>query len=123
MKKYQLLIWCLLIIGFLFNQFLERVLSVHIPFMYSYLDDLLAVPLTLCSYQLFVSLLSKNAHYHLPVSMVVICIIGFSFHFELLMPSISNRYTADLADVWMYMMGGIIYILTTNRLYIKILSQ
>jgi glycopeptide antibiotics resistance protein len=96
---------------FIANQILERICKIHIPVLYSYLDDLLAIPVTLGIYQLGVHFLNKEKSKTIPLSFILLCIIAFTFHFELLLPLLSDKYTADVIDVFMYMSGGIFYFL------------
>ncbi len=99
---------------FIVNQIIER-MGVSILFLYSYLDDLLAVPITLGIYHIFISHIRNNSNYFLSPSIIIICVIGFIFHFEILMPSLSNKYIADIWDPVMYILGGVFYALILNQ--------
>jgi hypothetical protein len=95
-----------LILGFMGNQVLERC-GIRVPFLYSYLDDLLVVPITLGIYHLLPHPAKKPSIH--PLLFTLVCVLGYSFHFEVLMPSISNKYTADMWDVVAYCCGALFY--------------
>ena len=109
MKNWQKLTWLVLVGIFIANQYLQRIAGIHIPFLYSYLDDLLAVPITLATYQFLMHYIRKEKNNPVSLAMVVVCIAGFTFHFEVLMPLLSARYTSDIWDIMMYLTGGIFY--------------
>jgi hypothetical protein len=109
------IIWLTLVTIFLVNQYLQRVAGIHIRFLYSYLDDLLAVPVTLGAYQLLMIYLRKDKNFIVSLPIVIICVVGFIFHFEILMPAISSKYTGDIWDPLMYTSGGIFYMLVMNK--------
>jgi hypothetical protein len=62
------------------------------------------------AYQLLLNLLKPSKYRPLPLPFIIISVIIFAFHFEVLMPLFSKKYTADVADVLMYLIGGGIYL-------------
>jgi hypothetical protein len=100
------IILVILILVFITNQVLEK-WGIRVPFLYSYLDDLLVVPITLGIYHL-VPKPAHQPHVH-PLLFTLVCVLGYSFHFEWLMPMISTRYTADGWDVVAYGCGAVFY--------------
>jgi hypothetical protein len=111
MKTWQWIIWSVLVASFLLNQYIERVLHLQIPFLHSYFDDLLAVPITLGGYQLLQEFIVKKKNISISIGIILLCIVIFSFHFEILMPTLSANYYADGWDICMYSIGGIFYLL------------
>jgi hypothetical protein len=122
MKTWQWTIWLVLVALFLLNQYIERILHLQIHLLHSYFDDLLAVPITLGAYQLLVELVAKKKNIRISIGKILLCIVIFSFHFEILMPALSANYYADGWDICMYSIGGIFYLLFFTQKW-KILFQ
>lgn len=76
----------------------------------NYLNDLLSIPLTLC---LILTILKwrKGNHYLLPISMISIVVLYYSFYFEYYLPQYQPRYTADYLDILCYVLGGFLFYL------------
>ncbi len=108
MKKSGTYIWVFMVILFISNQFIERVLHIYINFMFSYFDDLLAVPILVGTYQLLIQQLKKD--YSVSVYMPIVAAIMLTIQFEIIMPQISSRYTSDVIDILMYCIGAILFI-------------
>jgi len=107
MKLPKMYIWLVLVFIFILNQILERAFQIRIPLLYSYLDDLLVIPIVLGMYQLLMQQFNKK--FTTPWYMVLLAITMLSVHFEIIMPQISQKYTSDIFDVLMYIMGGTLY--------------
>jgi len=103
-----------LLMVFSVNQFLER-LGIGVPFLYSYLDDLIVIPLVLSVYHLWQMQVRKDPAYRLPLAVPALAFTGFSFHFEWLLPRYSARYTSDVWDIAMYATGALLYMIFFNR--------
>lgn len=107
--------WLFLLTLFFVNQWIEYK-GTYIPFLYSYLDDLLVVPLALGAFHLWqIYVCKKGEDYPLPFPVLLFAVLGFSFHFEFLLPLFSEKYTSDIWDIAMYSTGGILYIVCFNR--------
>ena len=89
------------------NQILEKGFGIFIPLVHSYLDDLLCFPIVLtvglASYRLF------NPAYRLTIWHVLPVFLVYSVYFELYLPTVSTRATADVLDVVMYLFGLTIF--------------
>lgn len=112
LKHPVFLISCLL---FLLHQLVQKGLGVHIPFIHSYLDDLVVMPIILTL------ILVERRRFHswgkeFTFSAVdtIGLVFGFSLIFELLFPYISGKFTFDWWDFLAYSLGGIIFFKTLN---------
>lgn len=100
---------CLLL--FLSNQLIEK-MGIKIPFLYSYLDDLVAIPctlgITLAIQRVFVF---RSYAYNLKPWHVIYTVVFFSLYFEGYLPEVSSKHTRDFWDILCYALGGIAFYL------------
>ncbi|HSI75712.1 MAG TPA: hypothetical protein VK957_07450, partial [Lunatimonas sp.] len=69
------------------NQYLEKVQHIFIPFIHSYLDDLLAMPVVLgITLQVFRSIYRSRESFIFTKTQILIGTAYFSFLFEVLLP-------------------------------------
>jgi hypothetical protein len=99
---------------FSINQLLEQA-HVFIPLLFSYLDDLLAMPIVLT-----LILAAERAYFGdnsfvLPWAWVVIAVLAFSVFFELVLPPFFPKHTADWLDVVAYTFGALLFHVTINK--------
>ncbi|NHE56962.1 magnesium citrate secondary transporter [Cyclobacterium plantarum] len=98
------------------NQYLERIQAIFIPYLYSYFDDLMAMPVvlgtTLQIYRWIHPL--KNGFVFTPVQ-VMVGLVYFSILFEGLLPIWSSTYTRDFWDVGCYLIGTVYFYFLINR--------
>ncbi len=82
--------------------------------MLYYLQDVAAVPLTL----LIVCLVRRLRRITepIPTSHITGTVIAFSAIFEIILPVFSSRFTPDVWDLWCYILGGIIFILSIRAI-------
>ena len=109
MKYFSALFW-LSVVLFATNQVVEAS-GIYIPYVHSYLDDLLCSPITL-GFALFIQqqFTYQNKNYTLSYPMVIVFVIWYSFIFELVLPQFSAAYKADVLDVLAYALGSFIFI-------------
>ena len=109
MVNSSLRILIILTIVFVINQLIEF-LGINIVFFNSYLDDLLCFPIIL-SVILFIhrKWRLKNKYFVLPISHIIISVLIFVVIFELLLPMISLKFTADIFDIVAYIAGSIFF--------------
>jgi hypothetical protein len=86
-------------------------MGLQIPLIHSYLDDLLAVPVTLGAYQIWMNYFQKKKGFKITLPLVFLSIAAFIFHFEILMPKFSANYISDVWDVVCYIEGGVFFII------------
>ncbi|RIJ37664.1 magnesium citrate secondary transporter [Pontibacter oryzae] len=99
---------------FMLNQLLEWQ-QLYIRPLYSYLDDLLCLPLSLTIVLAAERAYFLNPAFILPKSHILLAIFLFSIVFELVLPFCSLAYTADFLDVVAYGFGGILYAVLLNN--------
>ncbi|EIM77694.1 hypothetical protein A3SI_05909 [Nitritalea halalkaliphila LW7] len=101
---------------FWINQYIERVLEIHLPYIHAYGDDLLAMPvvfgLTLQVYRWIHPL--REAFIFTPAQLIV-GLLYFSLLFEVLLPRFLSTYTADPWDVLCYALGTVYFHYLLNR--------
>jgi hypothetical protein len=95
---------------FLSHQLIQKGFDVHIPFVHSYLDDLLVMPVILT-----LILVERRKFYgwgedfifSAPVTASLVLV--FSLIFELIFPYFSAKFTFDWWDFVVYAIGGFIF--------------
>ncbi|MFN3951373.1 MAG: hypothetical protein ACK4KT_03105 [Thermaurantimonas sp.] len=98
-----------LVLIFILNQLLER-LGIYVPFVHSYLDDLIAVPITLAITRFIMYYLHRPTYETLftPFHLVSV-VFMFSIYFEWYLPSRYAFHHRDYFDVVCYAFGGLFY--------------
>jgi hypothetical protein len=99
---------------FLSNQILERV-GVFIPFIHSYLDDLLCMPVTLSIALFMQQKLAGDSSFTFSKIRVVAVVMFYAIFFELWLPLNSSAYTSDIMDVAAYGVGGMVFYFFLNH--------
>ena len=75
----------------------------------AYLDDLLCLPCLLLLIHWAHRLTGRPRHWRLPAVHGVICLVFVAVVFEIVLPGLSIRYTADPWDVLAYGVGLVLY--------------
>jgi hypothetical protein len=115
MKLLRHPLFILAVLLFLTNQWLEYS-GIYIPLLFSYLDDLLVMPIVLTLTLLFQrSVTYRNQAYVFSPWHVVVAIVYFALVFEVVLPRYSERYTADPFDVLAYTAGGFLFYTFINQ--------
>tara|TARA_R110002050_G_scaffold24128_1_gene64461 strand:+ start:1664 stop:2041 length:378 start_codon:yes stop_codon:yes gene_type:complete len=92
------------------NQYLEKIQGLFLPFLHSYLDDLLAIPVVLgITLQIFRWIYAKNKQMVFCRKQVIIGLLYFGFLFEGLLPAWSSTYVRDPFDLVCYGIGAIYF--------------
>lgn len=104
----------LLVLWFIFimNQLLVY-RGISIPFLQSYLDDLLVMPIVLGTYLIIMQIWKPTFRVPLPWTLSTLFI--FIILFECILPQLSNRYTADWKDGIMYCISSALFIVVLNK--------
>lgn len=95
------------------NQLMERVGGIYLPFIHSYLDDILCFPIMLTVGLSVYRLAWPNyrlTHWHIWPLLIVLVLI-----FEVYLPPTSPKYTRDPWDVLAYTVGIFIFQFTINK--------
>ncbi len=89
------------------NQIIEK-LGVKIPFLYSYLDDLVAIPCTLgIALSIQRVFVFRQYEYKFTPWHILFTVFFFGIYFEGYLPEISSKHTRDLWDLLCYSLGGV----------------
>jgi hypothetical protein len=96
------LIWLIVITG--------RKLGHPFPFINGYINDAVAIPV-MASLGLWFQrvFMIRNNYYVLAPWHVIFIVVYVTLVFEILLPLFSKIYTADWADVLLYMIGGLFF--------------
>jgi hypothetical protein len=99
------------------TMFILRRMPVAIPHYFNnYLTDLFAIPVIANTGLWFMRVaIVKNNHYKLSPGQVIFIVLYVSLIFEVVLPHFSERYTGDLMDVLMYVLGGVFFQFTMNK--------
>lgn len=98
---------CLL---FWVNQYLEKVAGIFVPYVHSYLDDLLAMPVILgITLQIFQWINPVGTNYRFSPLQIMVGVAYVSLIFEVLLPYWSDSYVGDLWDVFCYSVGAVYF--------------
>lgn len=94
---------------FTLNQVLEKY-GVVIPYVHSYLDDVLCPGIVL-GFALFVQqqLTYRNADYILSKGDIIFFVVWYSLLFEVIFPWFDQRHHSDLVDVLAYSIGALLF--------------
>ncbi len=106
MKYFSRYFWFCLSL-FVFNQGLEKA-GIFIPFVHSYLDDLLCPGIVLgfaLSFQQQITY--RSALYRFSKWYALIFVLWYSLLFEIVFPSFDSRHHSDVWDVLAYSIGTI----------------
>lgn len=106
--------WITLII-FTCNQLLEEA-GIFIPWIHSYLDDLLAAGIVLGFTLTFQQQLTfRNKNYIFSAGHAIFFVIWYSLLFEVVLPHYDARHHADILDVAAYTAGSFLFMALGNK--------
>lgn len=86
----------------------------NFPIIQFYLNDIIAPVLVLSITRFFLSIYAKQC-YILSVKQLIFFLVYISLIFELVLPNLSEQYTADILDVLAYLLGVIIFQFFNNK--------
>lgn len=107
-------VFCVSMLLFVLNQTLELA-QVYIWPLHTHLDDLLCLPISLTIILAAERLYFQNPEFILPRRYIVLAVLLFGLVFEGILPLLSARYTADIIDVFAYIIGAAIFQASINR--------
>jgi len=103
----KILLFTISTLLFLAHQFLQWGLGIHIPFIDSYLDPFLAMPILLFILDWEMEIFRTRPQ--LRKSELIASFIIFSVIFEWLFPFLSADFTGDIWDIVAYFLGSLLY--------------
>jgi len=99
-------------ISFLVFLVVESLRFFKIPapdFVFSYVNDFLILPIVGFFCLRFIWWIKKDSQLRLSFFSVLTLVIIYSVYFEVYLPKHSERYTADIWDVFCYAAGGLVF--------------
>ncbi|GGW22167.1 hypothetical protein [Arenibacter certesii] len=79
-----------------------------------YMNDLLCMPIVLYMCRYVVRWLKSDDNLNLTLSSIISLTLFYSLYFEVYLPEINDRYTADILDVLMYSLGAAFFYFIEN---------
>lgn len=114
MKFFSKYFWICLGL-FTLNQLVEKA-GIHLPFIHSYLDDLLAPGIVLGFALAFQQQLTfRNSSYRFGWGHALVFVVWYSLLFEVVFPSYDPRHHADIWDVVAYSVGTLVFMKWGNQ--------
>ncbi|OEY71625.1 hypothetical protein [Salegentibacter salarius] len=106
--KTVFFLFCLLFVALQTLYFLEQPLPDFINF---YLADFLCMPIVLSICLFTVQFLKKDKTLRLNLFTVLSVFVMYAIYFEVILPPLHWRYTADIIDVLLYLIGSFLFYL------------
>tara|TARA_R110000850_G_scaffold277058_1_gene421933 strand:- start:177674 stop:178039 length:366 start_codon:yes stop_codon:yes gene_type:complete len=75
----------------------------------NYLNNLLCMPVVLTVCLALLQLIKKNYTLTIPIFVIASVTFYYSVYFEWYLPKVNTRYTADVIDVFLYILGAVIF--------------
>ena len=103
-------------IVFWINQYVENSLGLFLPYVHSYLDDVMAMPVVLgFALQVYRWIHPLKDRFAFTKIQILVAVSYFSLIFELLLPIWSETYVRDPWDVLFYGLGAIWFYFLINK--------
>jgi hypothetical protein len=116
MKVYKNPFFIFPCIVFWINQYIEKKLCVFIPFVHSYLDDLMAMPVVLgLALQVYRWIHPLKDRFVFTQVQIWVAVAYYTFIFEIMLPIWSATYIMDPWDVFYYILGAIWFYFLINK--------
>lgn len=99
---------------FIVNQLLEA-RGIYIPYVHSYLDDVLALPIMMCGMLMIQQQITyRNPKYTFSIWHILFMVALLSWYFEWYAPGRKANHYADVFDVAAYAIGGVGFYIWQN---------
>ena len=82
-----------------------------------YLNDLLCMPIVLSLCLAAVRFYKKSIHLYVPIPVAYGLTVFYIVYFEWILPQINERYTGDIIDVALYLIGTSVFMGYQKRLF------
>lgn len=80
-----------------------------------YVNDFLIIPICLTISLYILKYTRNNKNYTIPLYIILCLSAYYSILFEFILPKTHARYTADIIDVVMYFLGGLVFYFLQSR--------
>jgi hypothetical protein len=116
MEVYRNPYFILPVFLFTANQVLEKGFDLFLPYIHSYMDDLLAMPVILgITLQIYRFIHPLKKIFKFKKEHIFVAFLYVSILFEGLLPYFSKQYIRDLFDIICYGVGSLIFYFRINR--------
>jgi hypothetical protein len=101
---------------FSFNQVLEKVMGIFIPWVHAYLDDLMAIPVILgITLQMYRWIHPLRDMFRFKKEHIIVAFLYVSVVFEGFLPWYSAQYVRDIWDIFCYALGTFVFYFKINK--------
>lgn len=101
-----IILFLLIFIGIQASYYFEIMLPRWIRF---YVNDFLCMPIVLTICFEVVHLIKRDSNIRLSLFSILSLTVLYSLYFEVYLPKVTLRYTADILDVLMYLSGSLLF--------------
>lgn len=108
-KNYSFLIFTTLVLSAATVYFLQKNGIILPKLINNHFNDLVAIPIVLSICLWSVRKIHNNPKFQLSFLQCLMMVLFYSWFFELYLPKINPRYTADVIDGVMYLVGGLLF--------------
>ncbi len=97
--------------------YVSKISHVALPnWVYFYLGDLLCMPFVLSLCLVAVRIIKNDDSLYIPLGPIIALTAFYALYFEWLLPQYNARYTGDIIDVVMYILGSALFYVFQKRL-------
>ncbi|MDN3491748.1 hypothetical protein [Winogradskyella bathintestinalis] len=82
-----------------------------------YVNDFLCMPIVLSLCLALLRIIKQTEKLYVPLAVVLILTIYFSIYFEWWVPKFNPRYTSDIIDVILYILGAALFFKLQKKLF------
>jgi len=100
---------------FILHQLFQKIFSIHVAVIDSYLDPFLCMPILLYGHLLERKILWQKSTTSLSVVTIVIATVLVVIIAEYFFPMWSSRFTYDILDLPMYILGAVFFYFFMNK--------
>ncbi len=91
--------------------YITRWLPIELPNLIQfYLNDLLCMPVVLSLCLAAIRFYKKSMYLYVPIPVAYALTVFYIIYFEWILPQINDRYTGDIIDVALYLIGTTVFI-------------
>jgi di/tricarboxylate transporter len=116
-KNYSFLIFIILVLSAVTVYFLQKNEIILPKLINNYFNDLVALPIVLIICLWSVRKLHNKPKFQLSFLQCLMLVLFYIVFFEVYLPKVNTRYTADAIDGGLYLIGGLLFYWWQRRIY------
>lgn len=98
--------------------YLAKIIGLILPsWIHNYLSNVLCMPLVLSLCLVVVRMIHKNNSLFVPMGAVIGLTLYYALYFEWWLPQNNTRYTTDIIDVVLYIVGSALFYIFQKKIY------